>query len=126
MAAKATAIGRPKKEAAELPGRPESREETPKEGICDKSLPHRNKIHLLRMKCKGFVRRAKGLARYATFLPQSIRGPNMSVLKTLMTNNGLLVSLSKTVFIFPQIDMTGMRVWHVCKVSSAVNEGNCS
>jgi hypothetical protein len=53
-----------------LPQRPESREETPKEGICDKSMPHRNNIHLRPMKCKVFLRLGIEIADSATFLPQ--------------------------------------------------------
>ena len=95
-----------------LPGRPESREETPKEGICDKSLPHRNNIHLERMKCKGFVRRPLDLARYAMFLPQRLGRADMSAKKIRMTNNGLVVSLFREGLFFPQMGMAGMQLKH--------------
>ena len=101
-----------KKEAAMLPGRPESREETPKEGICDKNLPHRNNIHSGLMKCKGFVRPSRGLAWRATFLPQPFRRADMSAKKIRMPNNGLVVSFFRTGFIIRQTDMAGMQIQH--------------
>jgi hypothetical protein len=52
------------------PQRPESREETPKEGICGRSMPHRNNIHFRSIKCKIFLRPHIEIAASATFLPQ--------------------------------------------------------
>lgn len=49
-------------------GRPESREETPKEGICRRE-PHRNKIMLQCNNCKHVS------ARFSTFLPLLFRRP---------------------------------------------------
>jgi hypothetical protein len=80
-----------KKEAAVLPQRPESREETPKEGICDKSMPHRNNIHLRPMKCKVFLRPGIEIADSATFLPQRGAGRFRLCCKILMGNNALHV-----------------------------------
>jgi len=60
-----------------LPQRPESREETPKEGICGRSMPHRNNIHFSRIKCKVFLRPRLEIAAsgdvFATALRHSIR-----------------------------------------------------
>jgi hypothetical protein len=77
-----------------LPQRPESREETPKEGICDKSMPHRNNIHLRPMKCKVFLRPGIEIAGSATFLPQRGAGCFRLCCKFLMSNNGLHVPYS--------------------------------
>ncbi len=95
-----------------LPRRPESREETPKEGICDKNLPHRNNIHSGLMKCKGFVRRPRDLAGRATFLPQRYRRADMSANKLFMSNNGLVVSYFPVGLQGRQMDMAGMQTGH--------------
>jgi len=76
------------------------------------SSPHRNKIHLLSLKSKGFVRRPQDLPSCATFLPQHFRRAGMSAQKIRMTNNGLVVSLLGRVFSFPQTNMAGMRTQH--------------
>jgi hypothetical protein len=76
------------------------------------SLPHRNNIHLRRMKCKGFVGRPWDLARNATFLPQHFRRADMPAEKLRMTNNGLVVSFFLTVLMTPQMGMAGMHLRH--------------
>ena len=91
-----------------LPRRPESREETPKEGICDKTLPHRNNIHLGLMKCKGFVRRPRDLACYAMFLPQAFGEPDMRVEKSSKPTNGLHVFYAKPNDPFCRNDIAAM------------------
>ena len=109
-----------------LPGRPESREETPKEGICDKNLPHRNNIHSGLMKCKGFVRRPRDLACYAMFLPQPFPEADMSAKKLRMPNNGLVVSLFRSGLITPKTDMAGMQLRHDKRGALTLSHGSRS
>jgi hypothetical protein len=79
------------------PQRPESREETPKEGICGRSMPHRNNIHFRSIKCKIFLRPHIEIAASATFLPQYGAARFAQSWKFPMSNNGLhaLYSLAR-------------------------------